>query len=180
MTNRNRVLFGGLAAMLLGGIAWAEDAREITWDDLIPEDAEIVQGPPNTGSAVGDEFFDTEPGWEEDAMMEALFSPKYPAGAVEELDGEFIRIPGFVVPLGFADEGKIKDFLLVPYFGACIHYPPPPPNQMIYVIADEPVEIESTWAPIWAIGKLSTDFQQSDLGSAEYTMQIQSIEDYEY
>jgi len=43
-----------------------------------------------------------------------------------------IRMPGFVVPLDAVRNGQ-REFLLVPYFGACIHTPPPPANQIVLV-----------------------------------------------
>ena len=70
--------------------------------------------------------------------------------------------------------------MLVPYFGACIHFPPPPANQIVYVILEKPVELESPWEPIWAIGELKTEFRGSDFGSAGYTMAGHTIEEYEY
>ena len=104
----------------------------------------------------------------------------YALGVVDELNGVQAKLPGFIVPLELAGDGKLKEFLLVPYFGACIHYPPPPANQIVYVKLDEPVELETTWDPIWAIGELKTEFHESDLGSAGYTMMAQTIEIYEY
>jgi hypothetical protein len=43
------------------------------------------------------------------------------------VEGMKARLPGYVVPLDTQPAG-IKEFLLVPYFGACIHSPPPPAN----------------------------------------------------
>ncbi|MEM7431082.1 MAG: DUF3299 domain-containing protein [Pseudomonadota bacterium] len=180
MTNRILTAWPAFAMLLvIGATARADDARELTWDDLIPEDAELVQQAPNTGDNL-DGYYDVEPGQGPDPFEDLMSSPVFPAGVVEELDGTTVKIPGFVVPLGFAEEGKIKDFLLVPYFGACIHYPPPPANQMVYVTTEKPIAIESTWAPIWAIGELKTQFHRSELGSAEYTMKMDSIKEYEY
>ncbi|MDE0488169.1 MAG: DUF3299 domain-containing protein, partial [Gammaproteobacteria bacterium] len=108
MSISNRVIRQGLAVTLLfSGLAIADDARELTWDDLIP-DAEGTEQPDD--SSFDDPF----------AM------PVLPMGVVEELDGVLVKIPGFVVPLEVSAEGKVSEFLLVPYFGACIHYPPPP------------------------------------------------------
>ncbi|MDE0489037.1 MAG: DUF3299 domain-containing protein, partial [Gammaproteobacteria bacterium] len=70
--------------------------------------------------------------------------------------------------------------LLVPYFGACIHYPPPPANQIVYITAEEPRDLESTWEPIWATGELKTEFRESDLAYSGYTMAAEAIEIYEY
>ena len=153
--------FSLVLTLLFGALAVADEARELTWDDLVPPsktpELEPGFGPGNTGG----------------------FSPA-PTGIVPTLDGVQAKIPGFVVPLELADGGKIKEFLLVPYFGACIHYPPPPPNQIVYVILDEPVEVESTWEPIWVTGELKTEFRGSSLGAAGYTMRADQIEVYEY
>ncbi len=71
------------------------------------------------------------------------------------LDGTQIRIPGYVLPLEF--EGtSVKEFLLVPYVGACIHVPPPPPNQMVFVTARASFEAKGLFAPVWVEGTLST------------------------
>ena len=74
----------------------------------------------------------------------------------------------------------MSEFLLVPYFGACIHFPPPPANQIVYVTAEEPLDLESTWEPIWATGELKTEFRESDLAYSGYTMAVQATEKYEY
>ena len=78
------------------------------------------------------------------------------SGAVDPaLDGTQIRIPGYVLPLEF--EGtSVKEFLLVPYVGACIHVPPPPPNQMVFVTARASFEAKGLFAPVWVEGTLST------------------------
>ncbi|MYH34206.1 MAG: DUF3299 domain-containing protein [Gammaproteobacteria bacterium] len=162
MSISKRVIRRGLAVTLLfGGLAFADDARELTWDDLIP-DAEATEQP-------GDSSFD-----------DPFAMPVLPMGVVEELDGVLVKIPGFVVPLEVSSEGKVSEFLLVPYFGACIHYPPPPANQIVYITAEEPMDLESTWEPIWATGELKTEFRESDLAYSGYTMAAQAIEVYEY
>jgi hypothetical protein len=52
---------------------------------------------------------------------------------VGALDGTKVRIPGYIVPLEADDQGRLTEFFLVPFLGACIHVPPPPPNQIVYV-----------------------------------------------
>ncbi len=156
---------GIVIALMLGGVSIAEDAQELSWDDLIPE-GELPQPQPQVDHSGG-------------AGMPML-SPAFSSGVVDELDGVQAKLPGFIVPLELAEEGKLKEFLLVPYFGACIHYPPPPPNQIVYVVLDEAVELESPWDAYWATGELKTEFRGSDLGSAGYTMLAQKLEIYEY
>ena len=73
--------------------------------------------------------------------------------SLRQLIGKSIKIPGFAVPLE-GDDGfeYIDEFLLVPYFGACIHVPPPPPNQVIHVILDESVHFEKLFYAVWITG----------------------------
>ena len=75
--------------------------------------------------------------------------------SLKQLIGKSVKIPGFAVPLEGDDEFEyIEEFLLVPYFGACIHVPPPPPNQVIHVILDKPVHFEVISFAIWITGIL--------------------------
>ncbi len=98
---------------------------------------------------------------------------------VEELDGARVRIPGYVLPFEYVESGKISEFLLVPYFGACIHTPPPPPNQIVYVVAETPVALGKQWDAIWAVGVLRARRNINDLGDAAYTLEIESWETYD-
>ena len=71
-----------------------------------------------------------------------------------EWDGEEIRIPGYVLPLEYKGE-RVTEFVLVPYVGACIHTPPPPPNQMILVKTDEGLITQGLFHPVWVEGRLA-------------------------
>ena len=73
--------------------------------------------------------------------------------SIRELMGKSVKIPGFAVPLE-GDDGfeYVKEFLLVPTFGACIHVPPPPPNQVIHVILDKSVHFEKLLYAVWITG----------------------------
>ena len=68
---------------------------------------------------------------------------------IEAFDGKAIRIPGFIVPLEQNDEQKATAFFVVPYFGACLHMPPPPPNQILYVEYEEGIAVENLYDPYW-------------------------------
>ncbi len=183
MANLNRAIGYSIAlTLVLGALSFASDVRELTWDDLIP-DGEWLEQQRAYAAKIEEELLNddmSDDNWDEDPFEEELSQPAYPMGVVEELDGIRAKLPGFVVPLELAEEGKVKEFLLVPYFGACIHYPPPPPNQIVYVVLDKPIDLESPWDPIWATGKLKTESRESDLGSAGYTMAGKKIEEYEY
>lgn len=97
---------------------------------------------------------------------------------VPELDGMLVRIPGYVVPFEFDLRKRQSVFLFAPYMGACIHTPPPPPNQLIYVEADPAVKIGDMYAAFWLEGTLSATRRDSDLASAAYTLTLTRIEPY--
>lgn len=94
------------------------------------------------------------------------------------LIGQTVRMPGFILPLDYQPGGAIDEFLLVPYFGACIHISSPPPNQIVYVTLDEPLRVERLWDPVWVTGELSSDRHMNGLGDAAYTMRLISHEPY--
>lgn len=104
---------------------------------------------------------------------------------VPELDGKVVRIPGYLLPLEFSGK-EVTEFLLVPYVGACIHSPPPPPNQIVHVKADKPFANLAVFAPIWVTGKMTTTSAKKSLslvdGAADidigYSMQAGVVEPY--
>ncbi len=100
-------------------------------------------------------------------------------GAVRpELNGSKVKIPGFVIPLE-GDENTVTEFLLVPYFGACIHVPPPPPNQIIYVKFPEGAPIQELWDVIYVIGTLKTETMSVDLAETAYVIEGTEITEYD-
>ena len=99
---------------------------------------------------------------------------------VEDLDGAKVRLPGYVVPFDFSADAEHSEFLLVPYFGACLHTPPPPPNQMLFVKANPPAVIKDIYEPVWLEGTISTGKFESDLGNSAYELTLAKLETYEY
>ena len=101
------------------------------------------------------------------------------------LDGQLVRIPGYALPLEFAGIA-VKEFLLVPYFGACIHVPPPPLNQMVFVTLDEPYVVNELFAPVWITGRMSVERSTKSLSYVDgqaslvtgYTLAGSGIEPY--
>lgn len=99
---------------------------------------------------------------------------------VKELNGKKIRIPGYTVPFEYGADAQIKEFLLVPYFGACIHAPPPPPNQTVFVMSDKPIKMQDLAQAVWIEGTIHTQTQESELADAAYTITLTGIEEYTY
>ena len=99
----------------------------------------------------------------------------------EELANRKISLPGFIAPLEQQD-GIITEFLLVPYFGACIHLPPPPANQTVYVktARDYGIKLEDSYEAIWVSGEIEIDGKATDIGSASYKIQQAVISPYTY
>ncbi len=108
--------------------------------------------------------------------------------SIRKLMGKSVKIPGFAVPLE-GDDGfeYVKEFLLVPTFGACIHVPPPPPNQVIHVILDKSVHFEKLLYAVWITGIIeigeyflegSSDFgQQTYDTETTYLLRGQKVEE---
>lgn len=95
-----------------------------------------------------------------------------------ELNGSKVKIPGFVIPLE-GDENTVTEFLLVPYFGACIHVPPPPPNQIIYVKLPDGAPVQELWDIVYVVGTLKTEPVSVELAESGYTLQGDTIEPYD-
>ncbi len=86
-----------------------------------------------------------------------------------ELDGKRVHIGGYVVPLDF-EATRVKEFLLVPFIGACIHVPPPPANQIVYVKSRAGLRREGTFEPVWVTGTLNVTPAFTGLAEAGYTL----------
>jgi hypothetical protein len=98
----------------------------------------------------------------------------------KSLEGQEVRLPGFIVPLELDAEGKVTEFFLVPYFGACIHVPPPPPNQLVFVVMDKGIALDTMYAAYWVTGKMTTRTKSTRLGAAAYTLSGTALEEYKY
>jgi hypothetical protein len=141
-----------------------EQVLTLDWIDLIPENER------NQFNADG------MPALNHDGEMTAAQSKI--GGVRKELNGSVVKIPGFVIPLE-GDANNVTEFLLVPYFGACIHVPPPPPNQIIYVKYPQGAPIQQLWDVIYLIGTLKTESVSHDLAETGYVIEGTAIEEYD-
>ena len=169
-----RAIRAVLAALLLCSL-WATQAAgdsrftTVEWLDLIPaKDLKALENPPAYIAGIKE-------GSAEDAYQQALVSTI----VNEELNGQGIRIPGFVVPLEFDEDLLVTQFLLVPYFGACIHVPAPPPNQIILVNASKGFRLDALYQPFWVSGVVTTSVMESDLATTAYVLDMKEFELYD-
>jgi hypothetical protein len=102
--------------------------------------------------------------------------PNSPASA---LNNKNVAIPGFMVPLE-DDADEVTEFILVPFAGACIHVPPPPPNQMIYVKLTRNQKAKMSFTePIIVTGHLHVTTVQSPYGDISFNMDGDAVRRYE-
>jgi hypothetical protein len=155
----------------LPGRKLAGGLREISWDDLIPDDWDPAKQLPFQDV---DQISDDDP--RSVALMNALRELWDKAPTRSELDGLRIRIPGYVVPLDMLG-GRIREFLLVPYFGACIHTPPPPANQILQVRLKTRRDLQ-TMDAIWVNGRLHVLRAETSMGVSGYLLEAEAVEPY--
>lgn len=174
--------------------AFAEP-EELIWEDLLPPgEVEVL-------NQLYEEFYselearferayagakslsETDPNSSADPFAEGGALDKMPQigtfNVVEDLNGLDVRLPGYIVPLSFKQNDKYKEFLLVPYFGACLHTPPPPPNQIVYVTTEKTIKIEDIWSPYWVEGTMNTKRHENETGDAAYTLSLSKLTLYD-
>jgi hypothetical protein len=115
-------------------------------------------------------------------LVESMETLKYqqPPGAYikPELDGKLVRIPGYITPLSFND-AKLGEFLLVPYHGACIHRPPPPGNQIVYIKIAKGIVEERLYQPVWITGTLRSKSIGTAVADVGYSIEDAIAEPYD-
>ncbi|MEE2878288.1 MAG: DUF3299 domain-containing protein [Pseudomonadota bacterium] len=159
----------------------ARGVTEIGWEELMPDGeeerlAEMYQAQMArlySGGGVA------EGSAADQAIQIGTFNKVDELGG-QQADGLKIRLPGYTVPFEYGKDAQISEFLLVPYYGACLHAPPPPPNQTVFVKTDTPIKLKDLSQAVWIEGTLRTQTQTSDLADAAYTIEMTGWEIYEY
>ncbi|MBL0688303.1 MAG: DUF3299 domain-containing protein [Pseudoalteromonas sp.] len=152
-----------LSAVLISFASIANPPKEIFWEDLIPQ---------------GHVQIDTQAQANHEGSEQNWVQPDLDAPVVKALDGQSVSLPGFVVPLE-GDSELITEFLLVPYFGACIHVPPPPPNQRVHVTIKGGVPIDSLYDAIVVTGVIKTQTWSGEIAQVGYQMQAVGVAPFE-
>lgn len=169
-----------MACVVVSNVAAQENtAQELEWTDLVPsgynpdEILEQYQKKYNIN-----ELPDDDPRLQElVGKLEAVWksAPVNPA-----LNGKVVKLPGFVVPLE-TDGQSTSQFLLVPYYGACIHVPPPPANQTVHVTMQngKGAAIRQLFDTVWVTGVIKAEKLTTDMADAGYTIHATRVEPYE-
>jgi len=137
--------------------------KDTEWLDLMPkEEVEALtkaQGLPVDHNAKGDQVgsYVTVPG----------------------VNNTKIRLAGYVVPVEQTDDGQLTEFFFVPYFGACIHVPPPPPNNIVYVKMAKPIPAADMFNAYWLEGTIKTERLSNDIAATAYVMTGDTLKLYE-
>ncbi|MGC1333152.1 DUF3299 domain-containing protein [Pseudomonas sp.] len=158
--------------MIAAPSLWAAQPRELSWPEMIPPDAPKIapqMTPLHDLSKMGSDM--------ESAPAVKQQQPNAPV--VKALDGQDVKMPGFIVPLEVGEDGRTTDFLLVPYYGACIHVPPPPSNQIVHVTSQVGVKLDDLYQAFWVEGTMRVKQSTSDLADAGYQMEADKIYVYE-
>ena len=149
--------------------------KEVEWDELMPEGwrkkviLELTRmrryGSLTDGDPRADEAY---------ARLKKTWNAAPPT---KTYIGKPIRIAGYVVPLD-AERMQSSEFLLVPYFGACIHSPPPPANQIVHVVLAKPAKRLRLMDVVWVTGPLSATQTDSHMGVASYRIEARQVAPY--
>lgn len=159
--------------------------KEIDWVELIPdEDLEALLNPPEYLNEIEDGSSEDQISSQLLGALEQATDDRYQqaltsAEVKPEYNQQQIRLPGFIVPVEMNEQQLVTEFFFVPYFGACIHLPPPPPNQIIYVTSEQGVAQQNLYDPYWVDGTLTTTLIKNETAVAAYALTADKIELYQ-
>lgn len=160
---RRHVLAGLTAGALLPGAVLAEDIVDLNWEDLRPEDdtsmPSALQG-----------FIDHD--------GPSMASQQPPSSGVRnDWNSKIVRLPGFIVPIDQRGTGVVA-FILVPFVGACVHVPPPPANQLVFVTTKKPYESKGLFEPVNVTGLFGASSVTTQLAQIGYALSADKVEPF--
>ncbi|MDO6590005.1 DUF3299 domain-containing protein [Loktanella sp. D2R18] len=163
--NRRRVLTGFGALALAPHAAFAEDVIDLEWQDLLPD----------SGSAISPALQSL---FEHDETAIPSGVQPQSTGVRTDWNGAVVSLPGFIVPIDYAGSG-VTAFILVPYVGACVHVPPPPANQLVFVTTATPYESAGLFEPVTVTGMFGTASTSTQLADIAYALSADVIAPYQ-
>jgi hypothetical protein len=162
--SRRKLITSALASAALPRAALAKPPTKITWDDLIPP------GVPYSEIVAAGEMDETNDIWQ----------PIFDENATKlnpVLDGAYIKMPGYIIPIDQSTDG-VTSFVLVPYVGACLHTPPPPANQLVFVTTNKPWPSDNLWDAVWVTGQMQHELQSTEVAETGYLLKAEEMETY--
>ena len=161
--HRRAVLSGIGATAFLPSIAQAEDFIDLNWEDLLPENETAIP-------QVLRSLFD---------HTKAPLNTQQPAssGVRSDWNNKIVRLPGFIVPIDQSSEG-VTAFILVPYAGACVHVPPPPANQLVFVTTQTPYDSKGLYEPVNVVGMFGISSLSTHIADIGYALSADKIEPF--
>ena len=162
--SRRKLITSALASAALPRAALAKTPTEITWDDLIPP------GVPYSEIVAAGEMDETNDIWQ----------PIFDENATKlnpVLDRAYIKMPGYIIPIDQSIDG-VTSFVLVPYVGACLHTPPPPANQLVFVTTNKPWPSDNLWDAVWVTGQMQHELQSTEVAETGYLLKAEEMETY--
>ena len=162
--HRRAVLAGLAAVTAVPSATFAKGYVDLEWTDLVPDGQQAI--PPAIQGLIN---HDAPP---------SLANQQPPSqGARTDWNGEIVRLPGFIVPIDYSGTG-VTAFILVPFVGACVHVPPPPANQLVFVTTEKPYESSGLFEPVNVIGMFGTASTSTQLADIAYALSADHIEPY--
>lgn len=161
---RRQVLLLAAAGLVVPRKMLAAPRVDITWKDLIPPGVPYAK-------IVAD--------GERDEQND-IWNPIFDENATKmntSLDGKTVALTGYIIPFGYEGTG-VTEFMLVPYVGACVHVPPPPPNQLVFVTTRTPWPSGSLWDAVQVTGRLTASQQSTEIAEVGYEIAADKIEAY--
>jgi|TARA_Y100001970_G_scaffold94000_2_gene118477 hypothetical protein len=163
----------------------AQSYEDIDWTELMPaEDLSALLNRPAFLDDIADGSAQDSLDNFQQRQLEDEQAQQYQAAlsstrVIQGFDGKAIRIPGFIVPLAQNEDKEVTRFFIVPYFGACLHMPPPPPNQILYVESEQGITLENLYDPYWFEGIVSIEQKVDAMGTSAYSLSLDNYALYE-
>jgi hypothetical protein len=151
--------------------AKAGNVRVLVWKDLVPPGWDPNRILKKYYADVS-KMKDNDPRAER--LAEGLRKAWENAPVVETLNNQMVKLSGFLVTLE-GDGKAVSEFLLVPFFGACIHVPPPPSNQMV-LVRTKPFSVTHLFETVAVTGRLRTERARNDVATASYVIDATQVE----
>ncbi|BDX08613.1 DUF3299 domain-containing protein [Planctobacterium marinum] len=155
----------------------------ISWQALLGNtDRQLLQNLRDKKTQLNQQFPEgTELSMESELLASALTAQTWQSLDGYQINadvvGQYASLPGFLVPLEL-NEGKVRSFFIVPYYGACLHYPPPPPNQIVYVQLPDYIPLPDMQLAYKFTGVLSETLFEDPMGTSAWGMDVSAISAY--